>query len=177
MNPRLDTSPGSAPPQVVLLSEWRRSHGHAPTIRAARAEEAAMLTSLCLRTKASLGIGEDMLRLWAPALTIPAEAIDAGRVLVAVEAAALGVAAGGPVIDGMAELALLCVDPSAVGHGVGRALFGAITAQLHGQGARRMTILADRSAASFYRRLGAVPTGVAPGVDGRMLPSFVLELA
>lgn len=117
------------------------------------------------------------MRLWVPALTIPVSAIEAGRVLVAAEAAALGVAARGPVIDGMAELTLLCVDPRATGRGIGRALFTAVARQARARGARCLTILADRSAAAFYRRLGAVPTGFAPGVHGRMLPSLLLDLA
>ena len=154
----------------------RRRHGLGPTIRAARPEEAASLTALCLRAKASLGIGEETMRLWAPALTIHPEAIEAGRVLVAADAAVLGVAARGPVIDGMAALTVLCVDPRSVGQGVGRALFAAMAGDLRARGARCMTILADRGAAAFYRRLGAVPTGLAPGVQGHMLPGFVLEL-
>ncbi|KAA5614425.1 GNAT family N-acetyltransferase [Rhodovastum atsumiense] len=118
------------------------------------------------------------MRLWVPVLTLPAEAIAAGRVLVAAETALLGVAAHGPPVDGLAELTLLCVDPAATARGVGTALLGAVVARLRAQGVRRMTILAERGIAGFYRRMGAVPTGFAPSpaIPGRMLPSLLLEL-
>ena len=78
-----------------------------------------------------------------------------------------------------AELGLMFVDPSAIGGGIGRALFDEAVKLARRLGYRRMTILADVNAAPFYERMGArflrrMPSDAIPG---RTLPFYEYDLA
>lgn len=105
--------------------------------------------------------------------------IAAGHVLVATGAndLARGVAVVRPSADG-ADLEALFVDPPAIGQGVGRALFHAAGARARRWGARRLTVLADPNAATFYERLGARWLRNAPSdaIPGRSLPLYEYDL-
>ena len=85
-------------------------------IRPARAEDAADLSALCMRSKAHWGYDDDFLRKCETELTITPERIGRGRVLVAEDAsgALLGMAAAEPLADGTFDLALLFIDPKAI---------------------------------------------------------------
>jgi GNAT superfamily N-acetyltransferase len=77
-----------------------------------------------------------------------------------------------------ADLNLLFVDPSFLGRGVGRVLFGAAARMAPAFGARILTILADPHAAPFYERMGARFLRNAPSdaVPGRTLPLYEYDL-
>jgi GNAT superfamily N-acetyltransferase len=148
-------------------------------VRPARAGEAATLTALCVRSKAHWGYDAGFMRASADALTVAEDDIAAGRVLVACGAAGrtTGVARIEP--DGeTAELGLMFVDPPAMGRGAGRALFEAAARLARSLGARRMIILADPNAASFYERMGARFLRNAPSdaIPGRLLPFYEYDL-
>ena len=53
----------------------------------------------------------------------------------------------------------LFVEPSALGHGVGRALFATAIAWTRAQSRRTLLIASDPNAVRIYRRLGAVDAG------------------
>ncbi len=149
-------------------------------LRPARPEEAGALSALCVRSKAWWGYDATFMALCRESLTVTARMIAAGDVLVAADAEdrPLGVGALGPLdAKGEAELALLFVDPAAMGLGVGRALFHALCGLARSRGARRLGILADPGAAPFYRRLGAIADGEAPSdtIPGRTLPRFYFD--
>jgi GNAT superfamily N-acetyltransferase len=149
-------------------------------VRPARAEEAAALTELCIRSKAYWGYDPEFMRQAATALTVTSATIDNGRVLVAEDrdSGLLGIAAVGPMqSEGRFDLALLFVEPSAIGTGVGRTLFAAAVHLVRSQGGRSLSILADPFAAPFYQRMGAIEIGEAPSdaIAGRSLP--LLEYA
>src|SRR6266851_8363741 len=150
-----------------------------PIVRPARAGEGECLTALCVRSKAHWGYDAEFMRLCTTALTVSEASIAAGRVLVATDAAgrAIGtvsVAEG----DEMAELALMFVDPPAIGGGTGRTLFEEAVRLARRLGYRRMTILADPNAAAFYERMGArfVRNAPSDAIPGRTLPLYEYDL-
>jgi len=148
-------------------------------VRPAQAGEAAGLTALCLRSKAHWGYDAAFMRLCVPSLTVEEEAISEGRVLVATDGSGrtVGTVSVGRDCDD-AELALMFVEPSAVGGGTGRRLFEAAVALARRLGYRRMTILADVNAAPFYERLGArfLRNEPSDAIPGRVLPFYEYDL-
>ena len=144
-------------------------------IRAARPEEAAGLSALCLAAKAHWGYDQAFLAQCRDALTVDPTAIQAGDVFVATDAFDNPI--GLHQIDGDA-LALLSVEPAWIGQGVGRALLRHAAALALGRGVRQLSILADPHAAGFYRAQGAVYLHDAPSdaIPGRMLPVYLLPL-
>jgi GNAT superfamily N-acetyltransferase len=149
-------------------------------VRSARAEEAVALTALCVRSKAHWGYDAEFMRQAAVVLTVTPAIIEKGRVLVAEDRdnGLLGIAAVEPAQpEGGFELALLFVEPSVIGTGVGRTLFEAAVELVGRQGGRSLSILADPFAAQFYQRMGAIKVGEAPSdaIAGRSVP--LLEYA
>ena len=134
---------------------------------------------LCLRSKAHWGYDAEFMRRCVPALTMSEASIAEGRVLVALDAA--GRIAGTVSVgrDGEdAELALMFVEPAAMGDGVGRVLFEAAVGLARRFGYRRMTILADVNAAPFYERMGArfLRNEPSDAIPGRVLPFYEYDL-
>ena len=70
------------------------------------------------------------------------------------------------------------IDPSAMGGGIGRALFEAAVRLARSLGYPRMTILADPNAAPFYERMGArfVRNAPSDAIPGRTLPLYEYDL-
>ena len=150
------------------------------SIRKAEAGEAQALTVLCLRSKAHWGYDAEFMRLCVPSLTVGEDIIAEGRVLVATDEAGQTIGTASVLRDGNdAELGLMFVDPSAIGGGIGRALFDEAVKLARQLGYRRMTILADVNAAPFYERMGAQFLRRAPSdaIPGRTLPFYEYDLA
>ncbi len=148
-------------------------------IRTARPGEAPDLTALCLSSKAHWGYDAEFMRRCVPSLTVSEQSIAEGRVLVATDATGRAVGTVSVMQDGdAAELGLMFVDPSAIGGGIGRALFGEAAKLARQLGYRRMTILADVNAAPFYERMGARFLHDAPSdaIPGRTLPFYEYDL-
>jgi GNAT superfamily N-acetyltransferase len=148
-------------------------------VRPARAGEAKSLTALCLRSKAHWGYDADFMRLCVPSLTVKEESIAEGRVLVTIDADGRTIGTVSVGRDGDdAELALMFVDPAAIGGGTGRTLFEAAVTLARGLGYRRMTILADVNAAPFYERMGArfLRNEPSDAIPGRVLPFYEYDL-
>ncbi len=148
-------------------------------VRPARPGEAASLTALCLRSKAHWGYDAEFMRLCVPSLTVEEQAIAEGRVLVATDGSGGTVGTVSVGRDGCdAELALMFVEPSAIGGGTGRLLFEAAVALARKLGYRRMTILADVNAAPFYERMGArfLRNKPSDAIPGRVLPFYEYDL-
>jgi GNAT superfamily N-acetyltransferase len=147
------------------------------TVRPARADEAAAISALALRSKGHWGYDPAFLDACRDDLTIDPAWCDGVRLVVAEEAGALlGYAriAGGPPLG---ELAGLFVDPTAIGRGVGGLLLRHAVGIAAGLGMTALEIESDPNAERFYRHAGAVRTGESPStVDPtRFLPR--LELA
>ncbi|GHH85944.1 GNAT family N-acetyltransferase [Streptomyces capitiformicae] len=146
-------------------------------IRPARAEEATALTELVLRSKAHWGYDAEFLEACRAELTIRPDEIDDRRIVVAEDAqpGVLGVAS----LEGTApqgRVGLCFVEPSAIGRGVGRALYSHVMRAAREFGFTWITIDSDPNAEPFYRRMGARPVGRTPSgsIAGRELP--VLEV-
>ncbi|MNY37479.1 Acetyltransferase (GNAT) family protein [compost metagenome] len=141
-------------------------------------EQAAILTELCLRSKAVWGYDEAFMAACRPTLTVTADDWQQSDLQIAVQ---------DDVIVGMAqvlhhgeiaELDKLFVDPTALGGGIGRKLFDWSVDTALRKGAKVMTVDADPGAADFYRRLGAVDDGMVAStvMPGRFLPRLKLDL-
>jgi GNAT superfamily N-acetyltransferase len=147
-------------------------------VRSAKQGEGQSLTALCVRSKAHWGYDAQFMRLSAVTLTVSEPDIAAGRVVVAVDGdVVVGVATVLPEGE-TSDLDVLFVDPPAIGGGAGRLLFEAAATLARAQGARRMTILADPNAASFYERMGArfVRNAPSDAIPGRTLPFYEVDL-
>jgi GNAT superfamily N-acetyltransferase len=162
-------------------------------IRRARAEEGAalapVLTDLCRRAKAHWGYDQELLDRWASDLVITADDIDRHAVLVAELAHE-----GTPTIAGFARVSRgsdthlerpapaklndLWVEPTHIGTGVGRALFGAACEVARTLPANQLLIVSDPNAEGFYLRMGARRIGeeASEVVDGRQLPILLIDL-
>jgi GNAT superfamily N-acetyltransferase len=119
------------------------------------------------------------MRLCVPSLTMSEQSIAEGRVLVAVDDSGQTVGTVSVGRDGDdAELALMFVEPLAIGGGMGRLLFGAAVELAQNLGYRRMTILADVNAAPFYERMGAryLRNEPSDAIPGRVLPFYEYDL-
>lgn len=149
-------------------------------LRRARPGEADVLTALCVRSKAHWGYDAEFMQRCREGLRVRPAAIRGGRVMVLVDGQdrPLGVAQVDVEAD-TADLALLFVDPPAIGRGVGRALFREAMARAAASGARRLTVLADPNAAGFYEAMGARYLRLAPSdaIPGRDLPLYEIALS
>jgi GNAT superfamily N-acetyltransferase len=148
-------------------------------IREAKPGEGKSLTALCVRSKAHWGYDAAFMRKCAVALLVSEASIAAGRVLVATddEGRTIGTVSVADEDEGP-ELALMFVDPPAIGSGAGRALFEAAAKLARRLGYSRMAILADPNAAPFYERMGArfVRNAPSDAVPGRTLPLYEYDL-
>jgi GNAT superfamily N-acetyltransferase len=151
-------------------------------IRRALPGEAALLSRLCMRSKAHWGYDAQFLERASSSLRIDPAAIEAGRVFVATGASGgvLGVADCCALPEpGAFDLLHLFIEPGSLRQGVGRALFEAASAWCVAQGGRRLLIQSDPNATLFYQRLGARLIGETPSdaVPDRMLPLLEFRLA
>lgn len=160
------TRGGARPSRVVTI--W---------IRDARPSEAAALTELCLRSKASWGYDAEFMRQCQEVLRVSPERISTWQLRVASDASGelLGVSGHSvaPRVSGLAaELELMFVEPGAMRRGVGRALFADVVARLRERRVSVLWILSDPGAEPFYLAQGAVRAGmhVSDAVRGRWLP-------
>lgn len=147
-------------------------------LRPARPDEAALLTELCLRSKAVWGYDEAFMQACAAELTLTPTDCATPGVQVAVDSDEIaGVVQ--IVIDGdEADLAKLFIGPSTMRSGAGRRLFDWAADTARERGAKWLRIEADPGAAGFYRRMGAIDDGVAPSgsIPGRLLPRLKYRL-
>lgn len=145
--------------------------------RAAAPGEEALLTDLCMRSKAHHGYDARFMAQCAPVLEVHRSDIEAGRVWVAQrQRRIVGTVGVTPEGDGEAELDRMFVEPEAIGSGVGRALMRRAVRESRAAGVRKLMILADPHAAAFYERCGAVQVGDEPSdaIPGRRLPRYEL---
>ena len=149
-------------------------------IRLARLDEADILSSLCVRSKAHWGYDEAFMTLSRTALTVSAAQITAGDVWVAeVDGAAVGIVSLAATDDPCTvDLDKLFVEPTRMKSGVGRALMQFAIEEARRRAFKLMTILANPNAAPFYERLGAIYLRQAPSdaVPGRTLPFYEIAL-
>jgi GNAT superfamily N-acetyltransferase len=126
------------------------------TIRDAMPNEKADLEALQLRASLVWEEYREPLLAAPEVIVVPAGAIAAGRVRVAVAAdGPAGFSVVTPVIDGACELDGLFVEPELMGRGIGRELVADVMAR--SDGARRLDVIANPRAVGFYEKLGFQP--------------------
>ncbi|NIA71200.1 GNAT family N-acetyltransferase [Pelagibius litoralis] len=153
-------------------------------LRPARPAECGALTALVLRSKAYWGYDPGFLQACRRGLAVKPRDIAAGRVVVLVEEdTVLGLYALIPdERPGEALVDLLFVEPAAIGHGIGRALWQDLLAKAAGEGFTRLKIESDPFALGFYRAMGATLSGKirspiqGPSGAERFLPLLYYEL-
>jgi GNAT superfamily N-acetyltransferase len=147
-------------------------------LRTPRYDEAAVLTDLCLRSKAVWGYDEAFMQACRGELTLTASTMQSSYLQVAEIGGHLVGVAQVTVKGELAELDKLFVEPTHLRSGAGKALFEWATTTARDSGAVFMVIDADPDAVGFYRRMGAVDDGTAPSgsIPGRLLPRLKLQL-
>ena len=146
-------------------------------IRQAHESEAMELSRIALSSKAHWGYSDALLELWADDLRIDRHYIAGNAVFVGeIDGQVLGVI-GLSRRPQEWELDHLWVRPSAMGRGVGAALFAHGCAHAAQAGASRLRVESDPNALGFYRRLGGTLIGEAPSKPpGRRLPVLMFKL-
>lgn len=141
------------------------------TVRRARAHEAARLTELAIRAKASWGYDEAFMAACRDELTLTPEKMAMWTVWVA---EADGRIAGMVALslDGGAEVEDFFVEPAFQGRGVGGALMAELRSAARAAGATVLEVDADPNAEAIYARLGFETFSRSPSgsIPGRWLP-------
>jgi N-acetylglutamate synthase-like GNAT family acetyltransferase len=136
-------------------------------VRGARLEEQRELTRLCVRATMHAGHDEAFIDRTMPSLTITLPLISADYVQVAQDGPdkVVGVVAVTPtMLQGIALLHGIFVDPVHWKRGIGRVLFGTAVARAKAMRAGALMIYAEPSAEGFYKRMGAIRIGEGPFV-------------
>jgi GNAT superfamily N-acetyltransferase len=149
------------------------------TIRKARPEDAALLTNLAFRSKASWGYDREFMEACRAELTYGQADIECMHVTVLeIERRVLGFYALQPSSPGAVELDALFVDPSVIGQGYGRALIEHAKTMARAMHARVMVVQGDPHAERFYVAAGGSPAGTreSASIPDRQLPMFHFAL-
>jgi GNAT superfamily N-acetyltransferase len=147
-------------------------------LRTPRLDEAAILTELCLRSKAVWGYDKEFMQACRDELTLTPSTMQSSHLKVAEIGGCLMGMAQVTVKGDIAELDKLFVEPTQLRSGAGRALFDWAKNTAREAGAVTLVIEADPEASGFYRRMGAIDDGVAPSgsIPGRFTPRLKLQL-
>ena len=125
----------------------------------ANAEDADALTEIAFAAKRHWGYPERWIQEWRDILTMRPEFIAANVAYCAIEEnQAVGFYVLTTEDDGL-HLDHLWIVPSAMGRGIGRALFEHATAQARNSGFDSIKIEGDPNAEGFYKRMGATRAG------------------
>ena len=135
------------------------------SVRDAKPQEQRELTRLCVRATMHMGYDEAFIDRVMPGLTITLPSITAGRVQLAQLASGeiVGVVVvKTTMVQGIALLEGIFVDPPFWKRGIGRMLFEAAVNRAKGIKAGALMIYAEPSAEGFYKRMGAIRIGEGP---------------
>jgi len=127
--------------------------------RSGKSEDAAAMTNVVRRAKASWGYPAAWLLAWEPDLTLSAGFVGAQPTLVAEMG---GEIVGIVALDdpgGIPEVAHLWVAPEVQGRGIGRELLTRALGFAGKRGWRELRIESDPNAVAFYERMGARVVG------------------
>lgn len=148
-------------------------------IRAATLAEAALLSSLAIRSKAHWGYDDAQMRTFRDELTLrPGDVREGDAHVVEVDGIVRGFYTLTRTGDVSIELEHLFIDPDALGGGLGAALLAHARHRAAGAGFTRMTVQSDPNAAGFYESMGARKLRDIPSsIPGRTLPCYEIDLA
>jgi ribosomal protein S18 acetylase RimI-like enzyme len=144
----------------------------APLLRRAIADDAAVLTALALRSKASNGYDAAFMEACREELTYSAATQAGGETWVAELGGRLAGFIDVRLVDGAAEVFAMFVEPDLKRSGVGRALWQQLETSARHLGASAVMLDADPAAVAFYQAMGCATIGERPSgsIRGRMLP-------
>lgn len=147
-------------------------------VRDARADEAAAISALAVRSKSHWGYDEEFLAACRAELTFSPEDCASGTVRLAVRGSRiLGFhrCVGGPP---QGELSALFIDLDAIGQGVGAVLIGDALDGAAARGLESLLLDADPGAEPFYAHFGARRIGESSSgsIPGRTLPRMRFDL-
>ncbi len=147
-------------------------------LRPVRPGELALLSDLCLRSKASWGYDADFMAACRAELTLRPDELDTTHLQVADDPSGPAGLVQMAIEEGRADLLKLFVEPAQQRRGIGRLLMAWAVETARHRGADEMDIVADPGAVPFYLRLGASESGWAPSdsIPGRRLPRLILRL-
>ncbi|WP_416306381.1 GNAT family N-acetyltransferase [Neptunicella sp. SCSIO 80796] len=150
-------------------------------IRQPRVDEAQMLTTLVLRSKAYWGYSTDFMQRCVDELCISEDSLqnpNEHHFVAQVGNRLVGYCRLVAVSATEGDLEALFVAPESIGCGVGRQLFLNTKQVAISLGLKTLTIQSDPNAAEFYCSMGAVHIGEQPSgsIPGRSLPLFIVDL-
>lgn len=151
-------------------------------IREARAEDAATLTELAVRSKGHWGYPREFLDACREELTLRSECFGTPGSCYRV-AESDGSVVGFHGLERLSrdqwELAAMFVEPASIGCGFGRLLIEDAKRCVISAGAKELLIQGDPHAAGFYRAAGGVEIGrrESGSIPNRCLPLFSIRFA
>ena len=148
-------------------------------IRPASPDEAALLTDLALRAKASWGYGDEFMAACVEELTIREDDIREAEFFVLEEdGQVIGFCGLRERGDGRGELVDVFVEPHRLRRGHGRRLVEHAKRVAGDRGWRSVVVEADPNAREFYLSCGGRQTGTVPSgsIPGRRLPLIDIDL-
>jgi predicted N-acetyltransferase YhbS len=150
-------------------------------VRAARVDDAALLTQIAVRATRHDGYDDDAISRFMPGLNVNLALIAAGLVFVAEDkqAVPLGYAALKPTgMGGLLLLEAIFVDPVCWRSGVGTRLFTTAIERSRTMAGNVILIYSSPKSADFYARLGAITIGMTPFVFSPdvQLPMFAFSI-
>ena len=148
-------------------------------IRKAVPHEAALLSTLALRSKAYWGYPATFMKACRAELSYFPNDLQEHHFYVAeVKPSVVGFYALVQLVSEAIELEALFVEPSCIGQGYGRRFIELAKVTARALGARVMHIQGDPNAEQFYLAAGGQRTGEreSDSVAGRYLPLFTIDL-
>jgi len=151
------------------------------TIREVMPDEAAILSSLALRSKAHWGYSAEFIRSCEDELTFLPDQIASDNfdfVVAESRSAIIGFYAINNLSNDLFELYALFVEPPHIGSGVGRQLIDHAIQSVKNNGGQALQIQGDPHAEKFYLAAGAefIGTRESGSVRGRFLPLFEIKI-
>jgi ribosomal protein S18 acetylase RimI-like enzyme len=172
--------PADPEPDFVGVDPAELPYADRVVIRAARPEEAGMLSTIAREAKAMWGYSTEVLEAWKDQLTIAATDIGSRPVFVAeVDSLVTGLYSLARAGSEW-ELDNLWVAPAHGRRGVGRALLKHALLQARLGGAERVLVDSDPNAEAFYLKAGATRVGEVgapiPGEPSRVRPQLAFAI-
>lgn len=148
-------------------------------VRQARFDDAEVLTELSIRSKASNGYDEAVMKACREELTVTPSGIGRGEYWIAEADIICGCVGLAEDPEGKTgEVHTFFVDPNFKRCGIGRKLWQQVLQLAKEKGITKLRLDADPNAVSFYEAMGFVITSQVPSgsIEGRMLPRMENQL-